>query len=634
MLYLYVTVNGYTRVDGAGKMNPIKILSISLIAFAVTACGGGGSPSNTSSTTSGGGTTTTGDGTVVATGDVVGTPAIGNGTGSNYVANTIAIANAGLVDGKLAAGGQVNISVDVVDIENSSARISGTEYGVLFSSTCSDLNPAQATFDNVEIVVTQGKAETTYRAKGCSGQDLVTARLYNSTGGVVDTGTLLASAQATIDVVPPVVNDISYVSTDNQILGISKVGNPALPQVAKLIFKVSDINGDPIANQKVNFAFASGATTASLATTSQITNPDGEVTAILNAAQNRTVLRIIASTDYTDSDGQSQTTFVSSEAISVHTGFPVQKKMTLALSTLNPHGIAEAGSTSVATVYLADSYGNPPPDGTLVYFTTEGGSIGASCPTSAAGSCSVTWVGQNNIPGTGTSSVNEVNELVGFSTIMAFTQGDSDFSDDNNNGLYDVGEAFSVYSEPFRDDNFNLTRETQEPAPIDVDNNGSYTAAAGVTTYQGTLCSAAAKAAGHCATNMAIWAQHRLVMSGEVDGADGVRLFRVSDKVEVFNVSLSNSPYYLVLQDANDNIPANGTSLSVSSEGYQIEGETGPVENAIGEIGITGLPSHGDVFNFRINDDDPADNPPTPRVEFSVSQVGGGSLTVSFGIVP
>lgn len=614
-------------------MNPIKIATISLLTLAIAACGGG-SPDQTASTATGGGTTTTGDGTVVSTGDEIGTPAIGSGTGSSYVSQTITVENAGLIDGKLAAGGQVNISVDVVDIQNSSARISGTEYGVVFSSTCSDLDPAQALFDNTEIIVTQGRAETTYRARGCSGEDLVTARLYNSSDGSVDTTTLLASAQATIDVVPPVVNDISYVGTDNTILGISKVGNPALPQVARLTFKVSDINGDPIANQKVDFGFASGETTASLATTTQITNPDGEVTAIMNAAQNRTVLRVIASTDYTDSDGQSQTTFVSSEAIAVHTGFPVQKKMTLALDVLNPYAIGEAGSTVQATVFLADSYGNPPPEGTVVYFTTEGGSIGASCDTATSGSCSVSWLGHNNVPGTGTHSGNEANERVGFSTIMAFTQGDSDFTDDNNNGVYDVGEAFSVYSEPFRDDNYNTTRQTQEPAPIDVDNNGSYTADTDITTYQGTLCSDAAKIAGHCATNMAIWVQHRLVMAGEVDGSDGVRLFRQSDGVEVFNVSLSNSPYHLVLQDVNDNIPANGTSVSFTAEGFETEGESGPVENGTGILNVVGLPSHGDRFNFRIADKDATDNPPNPAVEFTVTQAGGGTLKVTFNVVP
>jgi len=633
MLYLYVTVHGYTRVDGAGRMNPIKIATISLLTLAVAACGGG-SPNQTASTTSGG-TTTTGDGTVVSTGDNVGTPAIGNGTGSSYVSQTIAIANAGLIDGKLAAGGQVNISVDVVDIQNSSARISGTEYGVVFSSTCSDLDPAQAIFDNTEIIVTQGRAETTYRARGCSGEDLVTARLYSSTDGSVDTATLLASAQATIDVVPPVVNDISYVGTDNSILGISKVGNPALPQVARLTFKVSDINGDPIANQKVDFAFASGETTASLATSTQITNPDGEVTAIMNAAQNRTVLRVIASTDYTDSDGQSQTTFVSSEAIAVHTGFPVQKKMTLALDVFNPYAIGEAGSTVQATVFLADSYGNPPPEGTVVFFTTEGGSIGASCATASSGSCSVSWLGHDNIPGTGTHSGNEVNERIGFSTIMAFTQGDSDFTDDNNNGVYDIGEALSVYSEPFRDDNNNQSRESQEPAPIDVDNNGDHTAATEITTYQGTLCSDAAKAAGHCASNMAIWKQAILVMAGEVDNVGGVRLFRQSDGVEVFNnISISGSPYHLVLQDVNDNIPANGTSVSYSADGFETEGESGPVENETGELNVTGLPSHGDRFNFRIADKDATDNPPEPKVEFVVTQAGGGALKVTFNVVP
>jgi hypothetical protein len=603
-------------------MNSIKIVSTSLLALAIVACGGG-SPLGDSSTT-------TGDGT----GDNVGTPAIGSGTGSNYIANTIAIANAGLIDGKLATGGQVNISVDVVDIENSSARISGTEYGVVFSSICSGLDPAQATFDNEEIIVTQGRAGTTYRAKGCSGEDLVTARLYNLTNGSVDTAALLASAEATINVVPPTVNDISYVGTDNKILGISKVGNPALPQVAKLTFKVSDINGDPIANQKVDFAFASGKTTASLATTTQITNPDGEVTAIMNAAQNRAVLRVIASTEYTDSDDQAQTTFVSSEVIAVNTGFPVQKKMTLALDTLNPFAIEEVGATVQATVYLADDYGNPPPEGTVVNFTTEGGSIGASCESSALGSCGVQWLAQNSIPGLGTNSGNEINERIGFSTIMAYTQGDSDFTDDNNNGVYDIDEDFSVYAEPFRDDNGNTTRETQEPAPIDVDNNGSHTAASGVTKYQGTLCSDAARAAGHCATNMAIWVQHRLVMSGEVDDADGVRLFRASDGAEVFSVSLAGDPYYLVLQDVYDNIPANGTTLSYSAEGFETKGESGPVENETGALNTVGLPSHGGRFNFSIEDEDAADNPADPKVEFVVGQAGGGTLTVTFNIVP
>jgi hypothetical protein len=606
-------------------MNPIKIVSISLLALAISACGGGGgSPTSTSSTTST-------DGEATTTGDNVGTPAIGNGTGSSYVANTIAIANAGLIDGQLAAGGQVNISVDVVDIENSSARISSTEYGVVFSSTCSGLDPAQATFDNEEIIVTQGRAETTYRAQGCSGEDLVIARLYNSTDGTVDSTVLLASAQTTIDVVPPIVNDISYIGTDNSILGISKVGNPALPQVAKLTFKVSDINGDPIANQKVDFAFASGETTASLATSSQITNSDGEVTAILNAAQNRTVLRVIASTDFTDSNDQTKTTFVSSDSITVHTGFPVQKKMALALTTFNPFAIGEAGKTVEASVFLADYYGNPPPTGTLVYFTTEGGSIGASCPTDAAGSCSVTWVGQNNVPGIGANTVNEVNERIGFSTIMAFTQGESDFSDDNNNGVYDIDEGFTVYSEPFRDDNYNTTRENQEPAPIDIDNNGSHTDDSEITTYQGTLCSDAAKEMGHCATNMAIWAQIRLVMAGEVTE---VRLFRASDGVEVSNVTIADSPYYLVLQDINGNIPASGTSVSYSAEGFETEGESGPVENTLGELNVSGLPSYGDRFNFRIADEDPADNPTDSQVEFVVSQAGGNTLKATFNITP
>ena len=616
-------------------MNLIKLTLTSFLLTTLIACGGG-SPDKDTSDGSGGttedGTTTTEDGTTTSTNTEVGTPSIGSGTGSSFVANTIAVANAGLTDGKLAAGGQVNISVDIVDLENESARISGTTYGVVFSSPCSDLDPAQAGFDNSEIVVAQGKAETTYRAQGCSGTDLVTARLYNSLDGEIDKSNVIATAQASINVVPPVVNDISYIGTDNKILGISKVGNPALPQVAKLTFKVTDINGDPIANQKVNFAFASGATTASLATSSQITNPAGEVTAIVNAAQNRTSIQVIASTAFTNSDGEEDTTFVSSEAIAVNTGFPVQKKMTLALSTFNQFGIEEVGSTVDVTVYLADDYGNPPPEGTVVNFTTEGGRIGASCETSAAGSCSVQWLAQNNVPGLGTHSGNEVNERIGFSTIMAYTQGDSDFTDLNNNGVFDIDEPYSVYAEPFRDDNFNLTRQPEEPAPIDVDNNGSHTAATGVTKYQGTLCSQAAIDDNHCKTNMAIWAQQRLVMSGLVARNGGVTFYDTSGSL-VTQLTAGNS-YYIVLQDSYGNIPASGTSVSYSAEGFETEGEDGPVENTIGKINIPGLPDYGDAFIFRLKDEDPSDNPASPEFEVVVTQADGGTLKVTVPVIP
>ncbi|NRA24453.1 MAG: hypothetical protein HRU08_08245, partial [Oleispira sp.] len=463
-------------------MNPIKIATISLLTLAIAACGGGGSPTGTPTSDDNGGTTTTDDGTTTSTSTTVGTPDIGSGNGGSYSDAVILIANGGLVDGKLAAGGQVSITVDIVDRDASNARVAGTEYGVVFNSTCAGTEPARASFDNAEAVTTSGTVTTTYRAEGCSGEDILTATLYNSEAGAVDTATKLAIATSVIEVVAPTVNDISYVGATETSLGIKSVGNPDLKQVSTITFVVTDVNGDPIANQAVNFVLSSSSSSASLATDSEITDQSGEVSVVLNAGPVHGSVRVIASTDFINTEGSSDTVFVSSAPISVTTGYPVQSKMTLAIDSFNPHAWHYVGNTVSVSAYIADRWGNPSPDGTVINFTTEGGEIESSCET-AGGSCSVSWRGQDRLPGDTDNHANSlyVNDRAGFSTITAYTQGASDYIDANNNGIFDDGESFVSYGEVFEDFNYDGHKQASEELLADTDNNGSHTAQADVT---------------------------------------------------------------------------------------------------------------------------------------------------------
>jgi len=621
-------------------MNPIKLSALFFTGVMLTACGGGGSPTGTNNTTGGGdgGTTTTdGDGNTTTTSTTVGQAGIGSGTGSSFQQNTISVSDSGLTNGELEAGGQVNISVDVVDVQNGNARISGTEYGVVFSSTCAGTTPAQASFDNPEIVVTSGTATTTYRAEGCAGDDVVTATLYNSTGGTIDTGTVLARANATITVEAPIVNDISYVSTTANLLGIQSVGNPDLPQVSEVTFKVTDINGDAIANQQVDFSLSVADSSATLSKSSEITNPAGEVTAILNAGPLHASVQVIAATTFTNASDQQVTTFAASDVISVTTGFPVQSKFELVADTFNPHAWGFSGNTINVTAFMADRWGNPPADGTRINFVTEGGTMVEQSCTTSAGSCSVEWRGQDRRPGDVNNTANSlyVNDRAGFSTITAYSVGDADYIDANNNGLFDTGEAFVSYPEVFEDFDFNGTKDASEELLADTDNDGSFSAADGAI-YQGHLCSDTAKQAGHCANSLHVRDSLRIVMSSEVAT---LSLYQTNGAAAPASLAV-DTPYYAVLRDVNGNIPAAGTSLSFAAEGFEIIGKGGEVPTT-GLGDLSGIPAmvtagvpYGAIYSFTIGDADPADNPATPSLVISITPVIDPTYDVNFGITP
>ena len=110
------------------------------------------------------------------------------------------------------------------------------------------------------------------------------------------------------------------------------------------------------------------------------------------------------------------------------------------------------------TARLADHFRNPVPDGTVVNFTTEGGSIVASCQTTP-GACSSTMTSQ--APRLATD--NRV-------TVLAYAVGEESFIDLNGNGvadlvpneMLDINGKSTDMPEAFRDDNENGVRDATE----------------------------------------------------------------------------------------------------------------------------------------------------------------------------
>lgn len=131
----------------------------------------------------------------------------------------------------------------------------------------------------------------------------------------------------------------------------------------------------------------------------------------------------------------------------VSSGVPSQKFMSISVGTYNLNWGVD-GDTTTFTVRVADSAGNPVPEGTVVQFSTEGGQIQRSCQLSgstAAGStlstCSVTFGTQNLRP------------LDGKVAVVAWLEGEEAYADLNGNGVYDSGEPFYDAGKIFRDDN-------------------------------------------------------------------------------------------------------------------------------------------------------------------------------------
>ncbi len=399
---------------------------------------------------------------------------------------------------QISAGGTATISVSIVD-ENGTPFTDPVD--VVFSSTCSIATPSLATISS-PITTVNGTALTTYLATGCVGDDPINVQ--------ANAGGINLSATGSINVLPADAGSIEFVSATPEQIAIKGAGGLGGSESSVVIFRVKDVNGNPINGRLVNFSLNSTVGGISLNPASATTNAEGLAQTIVNSGTVATSIRVTAEIDQTNPPIVSQST-----NLVVSTGIPDQDSFSISADILNPEAWDITGTEVTVTARLADAFNNPVPDGTAVSFTTEGGAIQSSCIT-VNGACSVIWTSQFPRPqgkellieGAVPHSPNTMGQRYGGrATIIATAIGEESFPDLNGNGRFDISEETAFLGtninnlpydlpEAFVDHNedgvYNPQQAGGDPIGGDLETftdfnvNGIYDLADG--NYNGVLC--------------------------------------------------------------------------------------------------------------------------------------------------
>lgn len=343
----------------------------------------------------------------------------------------------------LDAGGNTSIAVTALV---SNAPLTGTPVNVAFSASCGRINGGSASGGGVSATTNgSGVASANYTAVNadgslCSGSVIISA---TSPGATTRT--------ASINVAAPVANAIAFVSAAPSQVFIAGSGGAEQTTVT---FKVFAASNTPLPGASVVFSIqqnpggvglnASGSTASVTGTTDQ----SGLVSISVFSGTIPGPIKVRASLASTP------TVFAETQNLTVASGPPSQRFMSLSVSSSNIEGWELDGVPTTLTVRIADRQGNAVADGTVVNFTTEGGQVSNSCATTTVNkisSCSVNFISQNPRPAGGRVSV------------IAFLDGTKDYDDLNGNNIYDPGiDSLKQLGDAYRDDNENNAFDSGE----------------------------------------------------------------------------------------------------------------------------------------------------------------------------
>lgn len=254
-------------------------------------------------------------------------------------------------------------------------------------------------------------------------------------------------------------------------------GGQGRSEAAQLTFRVVDQNDKGLAGVDVDFAATTYTGGLTVSPTRATTDANGNVMTMVSSGTIPTPVRVTA-----EASRNGMRVSGLSDALTISTGLPIQKSMSMSAEKYNIEGRDYDNETTNITVLLADQYGNPVSDGSTVNFVTEGGAVGSSaqgaCQT-ANGGCTVSLRSQNFRP------------LDGRVTVLAYLQGIENFVDSNGDGQYSCSGYTG--STPYRPLVDTCPTGTGEPFPLpasgqkgdmgdpflDTDMNGVYDAAKG-----------------------------------------------------------------------------------------------------------------------------------------------------------
>lgn len=323
----------------------------------------------------------------------------------------------------------------------------GVPVNVAFSASCGRINGQDASQGSFGVTTNgSGVAEASYTAVAANGSPC--------SGAVTLTATSpgAAARTTTITVAAPVANTLTFVSaTPEQIF----VRDSGAAEQSVVSFRVLSSVGSPLASVAVQLSIETnpgGVGLGASGMTAPVTQTSDQTGLVSISVFSGTIpgpVKVRATLV-----GSSPIVFTDSQYLTVASGPPSQRFMSLSVSRTSLEGWAIDGSVSTLTVRLADRQGNAVNDGTVVNFTAEGGQVSRSCATTRVNGisqCSVDFVTQN--PRTAGGRV----------TVMAHTSGTKDYVDVNGDNVFSPGiDTLAVMGDAYRDDNENNVADVGE----------------------------------------------------------------------------------------------------------------------------------------------------------------------------
>ena len=298
---------------------------------------------------------------------------------------------------------QVNIPV------TSGGQPATSVSGLTMTSLC--VGDGTATL--VQGSLSNGIQTATYTNKGClRGNDTITVAIGNS------------SQSISLAVSPADIGAITFVGSNLNGSSIVLKGSGGLgrSESAQLTFKVVDQHNTGLAGVDVTFKATTTTGGLTVSPVKATTDAQGNVSTVVSSGTIPTPVRVVA-----EATRGGSTISGLSDTLTISTGLPIQRSMSMTPSSHNIEGWTFDNETSTVTVLMADQYGNPVSDGTAINFVTEGGAIGSAqqgACTTVGGGCSVTFRSQEFRPANGRV------------TVLAYAQGIEDFIDVNGDGQY------------------------------------------------------------------------------------------------------------------------------------------------------------------------------------------------------
>ena len=448
----------------------------------------------------------------------------------------------------LSSGGSTGLTATVTNSNGS--PYTQAPASVTFTSNCIALGRAVVTSP---VPLVNGVATTTYTDQGCGGNDVISA----TTSVTTPPGVGLLRATGTINVLPPVLGSVEFVSATPINIGLRGSGGAGLPETSVIVFRVKSTTGGVVAGQPVSFSLNTTVGGLSLSPVSAFSNSLGLVQTVVASGNVATTVRVTATITGTDPPIRTQ-----SGQLAVTTGIPDQNSFSLSIETFNPEAFNLDGVTDAVTIHVGDHFNNPVPDGTAIAFTTEGGQIAGSC-TTVAGVCTLDWVSSNPRP------------VDGRVTILATAIGEETFVDSNGNGLLDAtGETFADLAEAFRDDDEDGVRDPTEEF-LDFNANSLFDSADG--KYNGLLCTQAARSVGaicDAPKSLHVRDSGTLIMSG----SEAVITIPTAISFPVCSTSSPFAPgqqnFIVKVRDFRGQVMPAGTTITVSTTNGTILGTT------------------------------------------------------------